>query len=67
MSGKCRQWGLQTAKGTTKISLPITKTILIGVVCDGGDWYADIGFNAASGTIYTPGNNVAVTFLVLCK
>lgn len=62
-------WGLQgisAANGIEQLSLPVSATILIGVVCDGGNGKSDVGFDVHTGTIYA-NQKVGVAFIVLCR
>lgn len=69
LSLAAEQWGLQaisTTSGIEQLILPLSATILKGVVCDGGNGKGDVGFDSSTGLIY--GNkSMGVAFLVLCR
>ena len=63
------QWGLQaisTTSGIEQLILPLSATILIGVVCDGGNGKGDAGLDSGSGLIYGS-QNMGVAFIVVCR
>lgn len=59
------QWGIQVVvNANTPINLPISATILRGVVCDGGNYNNPCGFDSSTGKIYA--TKTAVAFIVIC-
>lgn len=63
------QWGLQgisTTSGIEQLTLPLSATILIGIVCDGGNGKGDVGLDSGAGLIYGS-QSMGVAFIVLCR
>lgn len=51
------------------VTLPISSTILKGIVCDGGNWYNSAGMSS-DGNIYSAATStmhLGIAFIVICK
>lgn len=69
VGGLIVQWGLQgisTTSGIEQLTLPLSATILIGIVCDGGNGKGDVGLDSGAGLIYGS-QGMGVAFIVLCR
>ena len=64
-----RQWGLAVITNPVeKITLPLTRTMLIGIAGDGGNGNNSAGFNSSL-YIYTTANvyPTGIAFIAICK